>query len=225
MILRKMMSLLAGLLLSAAVHASPVTWDFTGHIVAVQDGSIPLGTPLEIFLRFDNDAAFLNQNVPGRYVYASNSIGMDVWLDGTFIRTFNFDPAYGGTLFVRNDSLFFDPSLAPVPVPVDGLTFGLKEDDGDGGMVSLQFVMRGTDTSVLGSGQIPTLPPPGLLDLQAHNFQICDSSGNNPGSCDMFQLDVALDSVSAVPEPGTVMLCGIAVLGLARMRRRSGIRS
>jgi hypothetical protein len=218
MMLRKIIALLASLLLCWAAQAAPVTWDFTGHVVHVENNDIPLDTPLEIFLRFDTEAAFLNQNVAGRYAYASNSISMEIWLNGSFVHTFYFDPGYGGTLFVRNDSPFSDPVFGDHPV--DGLTFGLREDDGDGGVLSVSMIMRGTDTSVLGSGQIPTLPPPGILDLATHNFQVCASNGNNPNSCDRFELDATLDSVRFVAEPATIMLFGIAMLGLAGLGRR-----
>ncbi len=72
----------------------------------------------------------------------------------------------------------------------------------------------------MSSGAIPALPPAGLLGLQTHIFQVCNSSANNPNACDNFFLNASLDSVRVVPEPVTLLLFGIAMLALAYFRRR-----
>ena len=208
----KIVSLVATLLAAAAAHAVPITWDIEGHLTEASDAT-PLGLPLEVLLSFDSNAAFLNQSTPGRYAYSPAATTMAIWLDGSYIKTFHYNPGFGGALFVRDDSLVGG-------VPMDGYTFGLNEDNGSGGILTLQFIMRGTNTDLLSGGALPTVPPAGLLAEESHVFQVCESSPNSPNSCDLTFYEFELDAVRAVSEPGTLALLGLGALGLAALRQR-----
>jgi hypothetical protein len=207
----KIMSFLAGISACALVHASPVTWDLNGHVNNSFNGPA-VGTQIEVFLTFDPAANLQNISPAGRYIYNPSSIQMAVWVGGFYGNTFFYDPTAGASLFVRNDSLVGG-------VPVDGVTMALAEWD-EGNLLQLIALFRGTDTSVLSSGAIPVDFPAGLLTEEMHTFQACESTPNNPNSCDVFQVDVVLDSVSKVPEPATLALFGLGAAALARTRRR-----
>lgn len=208
----KIVSSVVLLLLAAAAHAVPITWDIEAHLTEASDAT-PLGLPLEMLLSFDSNAAFLNQSTPGRYAYSPAATTMAIWLDGSYIKTFYYNPGFGGSLFVRDNSLVGG-------VPMDGYTFGLNEDNGNGGVLTLQLIMRGTNTALLSGGALPTVPPTGLLAEETHVFQVCESSANSPGACDLTFYEFNIDSVTAVSEPGTLVLLALGAFSLAALRQR-----
>lgn len=204
--------------LPIAVSAAPITFRLTGHIDSVTTFPVPVvaGDTFSADVSFDSAAALLNQNRPGRYVYDPSSIAMRITLGAFGPFTPTFDPNQGGTLFVRNNSPF--PSLTDPPV--DGLTFGLTESDGPDSIISILFVMRSLDTSILSSGDVPTSLDPRLFTGFDHAFQVCFSSINNQGSCDRGQMDATIEGGQRVPEPPLTALLATGLVGLAWVRRR-----
>ncbi len=199
--------------------AMPVLWQFSGHIDAVSGtvgAPIAAGDAFTIDVGFDTSANFLGQN-GGRYRYNPASITFSIMIGGLGPFTSGFNPAAGGSLFVRNDAVPPDASAPPL---VDGLTFGLSDFNDAGGMSVLNVIMRSGDLGIFSSGALPGSPDARLLAGYLHAFQFCSSSANDPGSCDIAQVDGTLEGVRLLPEPASLALLGTGFAALAVSRRR-----
>lgn len=218
----KFKSRLAAAAIAAALPlgagAMPVLWQFSGHLDAVTGAiGIPIaaGDAFSIDVGFDTGAALLGQ-LNGRYRYDPSSITFSIRIDGLGPFNSSFNPAAGGTFFLRNDAV---PPDAGPPL-VDGLTFGLNDFNDAGGQDVLSLVMRNGDLSIFSDGTLPSMPDPRLVSGYARTFQFCSSSANNPNSCDLAEVDGTLEAVRALPEPTGIALFAASFAALAVARRR-----
>ena len=200
--------------------AMPVTWQFSGHINGVFGNvGVPIaaGDAFTIDVGFDTDAALLGQ-LGGRYRYDPSALNFSIMIGGLGPFTSGFNPAAGGSLFVRNDAVPPDPG----PALVDGLTFALNDFNGAGGLSSLSVIMRSGDLGILSDGSLPSAPDPRLVAGYVRSFQFCSSSANDPNSCDLAEVDGTLEAVRALPEPTGLALFAVsfATMVMARRRRR-----
>jgi hypothetical protein len=198
--------------------AMPVLWQFSGHLDAVTGNvGIPIaaGDAFSIVVGFDTGAALLGQ-AAGRYRYDPASITFSIRVDGLGPFNSGYNPAAGGTFFVRNNAV---PPEASPPL-VDGLTFGLNDFNDAGGLDIFSLVMRNGDTSIFADGSVPTTPDPRLVTGYARSFQFCSSSANDPNSCNLAEVDGTLEAVRALPEPAGIALLAAGFAGVALTRRR-----
>ena len=218
----KIKSQLAAAAMAAAfpllAGAMPVMWQFSGHIDAVSGNvGVPVaaGQAFVIDVGFDTGAALLGV-LDGRYRYNPSSLTFSITIGGLGPFNSGFNPAAGGSLFVRNDAL---PPDAGPPL-VDGMTFGLNDFNDAGGLSSLSLVMRSGDLGIFSAGGLPIAPDPRLVAGYARSFQFCSSTANNPNSCDLAEVDGTLEAVRQLPEPAGIALFATSFAALALARRR-----
>lgn len=76
----------------------------------------------------------------------------------------------------------------------------------------VSIILRGSILDLYNEGNLPTDPEPRLLDLGIGATQWSDGGGFTIG---------AITRIHRVPEPGTIALLGIGLLGMGSARRRT----
>lgn len=124
----------------------------------------------------------------------------------------------GGTVEVRNgvSSVATDLIVFSADAQISGQSVSGPTIDGITPIaVSVQF--RDSTNSIFGDDSLPSFPPnPNDFDLSF--ISVVFSDGVSFGQV------VAQNGISVVPEPGTLSLLGIGLLGLSAMRRRGSER-
>jgi hypothetical protein len=209
--------------LSAAANATLVSWKLQGHLIGAYGGppDIGAGDPFTVLVNFNSAATLLsgqtvNGNTGVRYSYDASSLSFDIFA-GTTCHPCHIsasDPGSSGIIFVRDGF-----SLLPnAPQPIDGYTFNILDDAG----VNYSVIMRGPILDLVNGTGLPENPDPRLASYGTpgfvSNFQVCFPVPD----CTPLEIDGTIESVARVPEPHTIGLLGMGMLGLAaRSRRRS----
>jgi hypothetical protein len=232
--------LLAG---PAVAAAGTITWTYSGALDNAQ-GDVPLGlavgSPYTISITLDDSAGVgCTPGVGGSsdgltncrrfYNPASIAIELDFGVDCDQIVpgmqtctsgavNLGVNPVY---LFVENDFLAQGQAT-----PRDSIQFRFYEvDEYDSThWQRWTFGVFSTDLSSLTSLALPAALPVGAQIL----WGVCTAfkAGDNPGFCDplggetYFRVDENGGIISSVPEPGTMALLGLGLVGLGLSRRR-----
>lgn len=193
-----------------AAEADLVTWEFTGLLDESTAAGIDVNDPFKVQVSFDLDAELLLAQTgdrfdPGtRYVYDATDLSILISLPGMAdqLLTATGDQ---NILWLRDDS--GDRSCCEAPA-VDGITFALGGTD-----YGASIIFRGSILDIYDGGALPSTPDPRLLDLELAEFFYQTVDGAVGGR---------ITSARAVPEPGTLALLGLGLMGMGfRMRRLS----
>lgn len=213
--MRKLKLILAALCMISpfAANAVPITWEFTGEIDDVSGSpGVAIGDAFHVLVNFDTDASLERAQTGGRfdpgtrYEYDASGVSMLVSFPGLSDQLIT--PFGDGLdlLWLRDNS--GDRSLDEFD-EVDGLTFALL----DSNSIGVSIVLRGSILDIFNGGDLPVNPDPRLVDLEIARFQWLTADGSAFG-------DVAAISRVSVPEPSTLALLGIGLLGMGLARRR-----
>lgn len=190
--------------LSSIASAAPVVWNFQGHINEVSGYTeYKAGDAFQVKLNFDTSAAEVG-NHPRRHELDPSSLVMNYKIGNNPWQNIAYSDSYGGMFFLRDNQA--NPNGNPGLV--DGLTFGLNNEKFPGGFT---LILRWHDLSVINGAQVPSLPP-ALVNLEANSFQSSDA--------DTKSFVGTIDSVSAVPEPSSVISLGLGLVALTAFARR-----
>ena len=222
---RRTFGLLAtGLLLGpVAADAAVVTWEVRGSITTVSGivpdfGAAQVGDPFVVTMSFDTNATLLATRpfAPGtRYDYDNSSLVMTVQVGSDPPVTFSFGGSASTSTFnrilLRDDS--GDQLVAGQPA--DGISFGLLYD----GTASIGLVFRTNDLNVVDGPGLPASPYAGMENYPVSNFQWVSQDFDNIWSLAGDDLTSVRRVVAEVPEPGTLALLGLGLVGFSLSRR------
>jgi PEP-CTERM motif len=216
--------LVAGLLIGpVAADAAVVTWEVRGSITTVF-GNVPVfgtaqvGDPFVVTMSFDTSATLLATRPfpPGtRYDYDNSSLVMTVQVGSGPPVTFPFGGSASTSSFnrilLRDDS--GDQLVAGQPA--DGISFGLLYD----GTASIGLVFRTNDLNVVDGPGLPASPYAGMENYPVSNFQWVSQDFNNTWSLAGDDLTSIRRVGAEVPEPGSLALLSLGLVGFGMSRR------
>jgi hypothetical protein len=204
----------AGFATPVTASAVMVTWQATGtidSIVAVipdELGTVNLGDPFVVTWSFDTHAPLLATRdgigfAPGkRYEYEASSLEMWVLLGSNPPRHFTYDMSSAALIWLRDDA--GDQRIDGQPV--DGITFDLQLPD----IGRLTVFFRGTDLSMINGPGLPKSPYPGIESSEVRTFAL--GPVGSRAVAEVLRI--------TVPEPGSLALFSLALIGVGVTRRR-----
>jgi hypothetical protein len=223
----------------------PAAWNLSGKIAESTGSDLPgfinIGDEFSFTLNFNSLAPVTNpagcgNGGPGTRCNHNNDPLLqftDWFIDGVDLGSFTDAGDTGAvfkTIIVRNDILFGEPAVL-----VDGYSFGITVTYGNGVIGDDQdnflIVFRGPQNlGVVTDGrELALTPPVGLLDLESRLWNFCSgrlienpNGASQPpvNNCEYAFLLGDVESTGSVPEPGSLALLGLGLLGLGLGRRR-----
>jgi hypothetical protein len=230
--LHRLLGAAALTLASCLAQAAPVTFNFESTITLNAPGSgggfdpaRALGNPLSISVTFDSAAPLIQTRNDGHgnpTVFDLNPSSISFSISGGGVTEgMAFSASGGGLLRVRDSAWNPDCGSGNLFTDfceiVDGLTLQIFSADG---LTQWSLILRGTTLDLITGAAAPTFQDDRWDNQQIAQFTICQTSANANVACDLGELDA---SITAVPEPSTLALAGLALIAAA-VRRRAGAR-
>ena len=207
--------------------AEIVTLEVTGVVDSVSawygfalDGSVTVGSVMTGTCIYDTDATNLGGNINGVYtpISISMTIGNYVFTDyptssdSAFFIVYTVDPVY---------SIYSTDSVFDGTIMVNGSTKTYDEIDWFGKRSELINVWT-SSSEYIPTSELPdsaSFPDFSVFDRR-REFDIGFSESGPYGERGGFSIEGELTSITAIPEPGTILLLGLGGLALLRKRKK-----
>jgi hypothetical protein len=198
----------------APCAAAPITFAFTGTVTSVT------GNPLDTF----GGGNMVGTSFSGSYTFESTSVDQIAMPNsGAYASPagapYHFTAVIGGRSFSVSDLLTIgivnDINGHDLYTAVGCSTFDCVQAGW-----RLNLFLQDNDRNALGSDALPVFPP------SLSHFEIATFSFHLPVDGNQVELRGELSSLTAVPEPGTLLLIApaLAFLGRRRLRRTLPVR-
>jgi hypothetical protein len=225
MLMRSLLLSLVVLALGARTAvAVPITFGFTGTITFFEeDYEQP---PSE--LMFDGSIA-PGVAFSGEYTFDSDAVGVPSGNPDILLRYFQSGVPFGAHLEVGNYRFDWDNLRITV---IDSITdiydvVGVQDGAIQGPIpppfsfwgVEMEGRWHDDDGAILSSTQLPLLPPP-LSAFEKRELFVLGYIDYSPVQDGNFTIIGTVETLFLVPEPGTALLLGLGLAGLAGVRKR-----
>jgi len=227
-----LVALALGLLSCAAASAAPITLIFTGTLSvvdAVLSPTFSLGQAWSMTMVFDSATPpFFDNGVVAQYAGSSASANVTA---GAYVAT--IDPLAAGkpgSLSVQNGDNVFGDALSVSALALVGAKVGGKMP---GWASVFLFDLPGTaisDLSLPTSIDLTKFSSGGIFSIEFGDICNYDPGPNNnfptagcnfPASVGGTVDSVTVNAGGSIPEPGTLVLLGLGILGIGASRRRT----